>query len=165
MKIAIDANVLVEWVTGDEFTIARLDALFAAPDIVLIIPTPALAEFLVGADEVGYQWLNSMEGKSRFQIAAFDRRAAMECALLEAKARRNGNKKGGSKAAWQKVKVDRQVLAIAKLHGAAFLMTADTQLSQFANGCGMETRVIDDLPLPESVKQRKLELEPPEDNS
>ena len=164
MKIAIDANVLVEWVTGDDLTIARLNALFATPDIVLIIPTPALAEFLVGADTVGYQWLNSMESKSRFQIAAFDRRAATECAVLETQARRHGNKKGGSKAAWQKVKVDRQVLAIAKLHGAAFLMTTDTQLSQLANSCGMATRIIDDLPLPESAMQRNLELDPPEES-
>lgn len=159
MKVALDANALITWASSkDEMDIGKLNALFNKASAVFV-PTPALAEFLVGAQGQEYAWLAGMERKSRFKLLPFDRRAAAECAQLERYARAQGiGKQGGSSAPWQKVKVDRQILAIALVNQADLLISMDSDLVAMAAYCELETASVGDLETPEELRQRSLEL-------
>ena len=62
----------------------------------VIIPAPALSEFLVIADESGPDYLAEIDKKSTFSIEPFDARAAVEAAASTRKALAKGNKKSGA---------------------------------------------------------------------
>lgn len=90
--IVIDANVLIVWSAKKtpDLIRARLNHLLetAAKDKQrILIPTPALAEFLVRTNDATTEWLNELEKKSAVEVCAFDRRAAFECAFIERGAR------------------------------------------------------------------------------
>src|SRR5258708_16501301 len=80
----------------------------------IIIPTPALAELLVLAGPDYVKYLNEINGRSCFKVADFDQRAAIQAALQMAAAITAGDKRSGTQAEHQKVKYDRQIVAIAK---------------------------------------------------
>jgi len=161
--VAIDANTLIRWSVEEDkdFSVSRLNHLFSGHAIVLIVPTPALAEFLVRANSAGHAWLAMVEKKRSFQIAAFDRRAATECADLDRIALDSKDKRQGSKDAYQKVKVDRQILAIARVNRADLLITEDVGLMHLAIACKMPTKTILDLDLPASHLQHNLDFQAP----
>lgn len=161
MKVVLDANALITWATSkNEMDTGRLNALFNKASAVFV-PTPALAEFLVGAQGQEYAWLSGMERKSRFKLLPFDRRAAVECAQLEQCARAQGiGKQGGSSAPWQKVKIDRQILAISLVNQADLLICMDKNLVSMAAHCNLKTASVEDLETPPELLQISLELEP-----
>ena len=51
----------------------------------VLIPTPVLSEVLVGAGGAGPQYLDILSNTSRFRIAPFDERAAIELAEMTAR--------------------------------------------------------------------------------
>lgn len=166
-RIAVDANFLVAHAspaTSPEDR-ARIDLLFAQAEkakATIIIPMPALAEFLVGADVAGIEILNKLERRTFVQPAPFDRAAAFECSLLDRAALGGSNdKKDGTDQPWQKIKVDRQLVAIAKARGAQLIISADRGVRNNALRIGMPAVTVQELELPESAKQIKLELVPP----
>src|SRR5262245_16198768 len=61
----------------------------------IIIPSPALAELLVIAEESGPDYLTEIDRNSIFSVESFDARAAIEAAATTRKARARGNKKSG----------------------------------------------------------------------
>ncbi|WP_237614132.1 type II toxin-antitoxin system VapC family toxin [Pseudomonas fluorescens] len=101
MRIVLDTNVLVQ-VLGNakdgivlvdpltrhpvERAEARADALIEQVDAeggTVLIPTPALAEYLVGIDRLFHQsHLDVINGFSCFEIVSFDQIAAVECARM-----------------------------------------------------------------------------------
>lgn len=62
----------------------------------IVIPTPALAEVLVGLGDAAPAILDRVVRSSRFKIAEFDTRAAIEVAAMTREAIRSGDKKAGS---------------------------------------------------------------------
>jgi hypothetical protein len=94
-------------------------------------------------------------------MAPFDRAAAFECAQIDRAALGTGDKKDSSTEYWQKIKIDRQIVAIGKAFGATLVISADGDVRSNALRVGMAAKVIRDLELPESARQRKLELVPP----
>ena len=118
----------------------------------LIIPTPVLAELLVGADEGGPGVLEAISGMARVKVRPFGERAAVETAMMTREAIAAGDKRGGSQAPWQKVKVDRQVVAVARAEGATRIYADDHNLGEFARRLGMEVFSTWDLPVPEGVE-------------
>ena len=64
------------------------------------------------------QIVDHLQKYSVFSIEPFDTRAAIEVAAMTRDALTAGNKRGNSSATWAKVKYDRQIVAIAKVHGA-----------------------------------------------
>lgn len=118
-------------------------------DDTLIIPAPVLAEALVRAEEGGPGILAAISGVARLRTAPFGDRAAIETAAMTREAIAAGDKRGGSNAAWQKVKVDRQVIAIARIENATAIYADDTDLITFARRLGMEAFSTWDLPVPE----------------
>lgn len=113
----------------------------------ILIPTPVLAEFLTFAAPDYMAVINS---SAHFEVAPFDQRAAVEVARAIQKARAGLGKKLGLSATWQKIKVDWQIAAIAKVGGAGTLYTTDSNLSTIAAEFKVNAVHVADLPLPPS---------------
>lgn len=121
---------------------------------------PAIAEFLVGADLAGVDFLNRLDRKTFLIMADFNRAAAFELAQIDRAARNMGDKKDETNAPWQKIKVDRQIVAIGKSLGAALVISGDGSVRNNALRIGMAGMTIQELELPEAAKQQKLALVP-----
>ncbi len=67
-------------------------------------------------------------------------------------------KKDGVQAQWQKIKIDRQIVAIAKSRGAQLIVSSDDGVRSNALRVGIQALTLQELELPESAKQGKLEL-------
>lgn len=122
----------------------------------IILPTPALSEFFIKAGAALSEYHRRLRSMTAFRIAPFDEKAAIECALMNSAAIASGDKRAGIQAEWQKVKFDRQILAIARAEGASKLYTDDLKLQQQASAYGVEVAGIADLPLPQEDRQRPL---------
>ena len=122
----------------------------------MIIPMPAISEFLVKADIMGVEFLNRLERKYCVILGNFDRTAAYECAQMDSAALGREDKKDGSKDAWQKVKVDRQIVAISKTLGATMMITNDKGVENSSLRAGIATCTVQSLPIPDDAKQLKL---------
>ena len=90
----------------------------------ILIPAPVLAEFLTFA---GPDYLAVIDQSAHFEIAPFDQRAAVEAAAVQKKANASAKgKKSGLTGKWQTIKVDRQIVAIAKVRNAERIYTRTT---------------------------------------
>lgn len=114
----------------------------------ILIPTPALAEVLVGLEDAGPAVLERLTRSGRFKIAEFDTMAAVETAAMTREALRAGDKMAGSTSAWQKVKIDRQIIAIARCRGATKIYSDDDGVAKFAAKIGLEVIPTWSMPLP-----------------
>lgn len=116
----------------------------------VILPAPAFAEFLVFAGKDGPDYLARIRETSIFRVAPFDERAAIQLADIEIAAVGSGNKRGpaGPATEWQKVKFDRQIVAIAKVHGASEIYSDDPDIKKHGEACGIRVVQLADLPLP-----------------
>jgi predicted nucleic acid-binding protein len=111
----------------------------------ILIPTPALSEFLTGAD---ISVLDQINDSSVFRIAPFDERAAIEAAELTKRAVRDSDKKDPIVAAtWAKIKFDRQIVAIVKVEGVNTIYSTDPHIAKHAKLLEIECKGIEDLPL------------------
>jgi hypothetical protein len=130
----------------------------------VVVPTPALSEVLVYAGPAQAEWLEHLNSRSCFRIASFDSRAAIEAAIAIREAIAGGDKKGGNADAnWQKCKVDRQIVAIAKVEGAETIYTQDKHVVNYAEQAGLKAYGVADLPEPPSDPQTSLSFDPPRD--
>jgi predicted nucleic acid-binding protein len=111
---------------------------------VVIVPTPALSELLIGAGDAAPQYLEILNRTPRFRIASFGPRAAVEAAARHREALRAGDKKEGSES-WAKVKFDRQIIAIAKVEGAERIYSQDADIHRFGKAEGLEVYRLADL--------------------
>lgn len=116
----------------------------------IIIPAPVLAEFLILVDQDGPEYLATIKTLKTMRVEPFDERAAIELATMELAARKLGDKRGGLKSPWQKVKVDRQIVAIAKIHGATRIYSDDPDVKNIAAKVGIAVTHTWELPLPPS---------------
>lgn len=101
--MALDTRCLVLWAREDPEDLDRqrfehLVSEVAAAKGKIVIPTPVIAEFLVGTDEATADWISVLERRSAVEVAPFDIRAALECALIDRSAIAKGDKRGGRKA-------------------------------------------------------------------
>ena len=120
-------------------------------DDTLILPTPLLAEALVRAEEGGPGLLLQLSDMARVKVRPFGTRAAVETAQMTREAILAGDKRVGSTAAWQKVKADRQVVAVTRVEGATSIYADDKDLVMFARRLGMTAFSTWDLPIPPQI--------------
>ena len=161
--IILDTSSLVQMTTveDDHDDAARFRGLLESAKrsgTAVGIPAPAFAEFLVRTDDATTEMLAMFEKKQSVRILPFDKRAAHECALLDRAALLDGDKRAGAKGAWQKVKIDRQIIAIARVHVVRRIITSDASLKSLAARLGIEACSVSELPIPDEAKQRNLEL-------
>ncbi len=69
---------------------------------------------------------------------------------MELSARSKGGKKAGFVAPYQKVKFDRQIVAIARVNDAHTIYSDDQDLGKFAKQAGLRVVSTWDLPIPPS---------------
>lgn len=156
MAVVFDASVLIDLfnnkLTGDRR--ARLDHLVESLKkrrTKVLIPTPALAEFLVRAGKARERYLNEISNVSTFSIESFDQKAAIECALLLEEAWARGQK---SNVTLTKFKFDWQIVAIAASRNATAIYSDDTDIARAATRVGIPVHQTDALPVPSSARQR-----------
>lgn len=162
--IAVDANVLVCNAGGSGDRKAKIEHLLARIDKEkgkVIVPTPAIAEYLVRADRAGLAVLDALQKRSSVVVATFDLTAAYETALIDAAAIGREDKRDGSEQAWQKIKIDRQIVAIAKSQGAKLIVSDDEGVRDTAARVGINAVSIDGLPLPDHARQTTLPIAEP----
>jgi hypothetical protein len=136
-----------------DFLVKQLDKRKAK----IIVPTPALSEALVRAGAVATQEIVAhLNRYSVFSIQDFDTRAAIEVAAMTRAALHVGNKKGNSNSPWAKVKFDRQIVAIAKVHKASTIFSDDNDIAILCKGSAIAVVGVGDLPLPPEKAQREL---------
>jgi predicted nucleic acid-binding protein len=142
---------------------ALIEDLYTANERV-VISTPALSEFLVLAENDAQQYLSELANQPGFYIRAFDQMAAIELAALELLARGKGGKRlpADANTPWQKVKFDRQIVAIAKVHQAHTIYSDDNGVRAFAENIGIKAISSWELPLPLSKTPLFDNLETPE---
>ena len=160
MSVAFDATVLVDFfnrkLTGDRR--AKLDELVATLEkskTKIVIPTPALTEVLIRAGKAREEIHNVLSRKSAFEIAPFDVKAAMECSLLLEEAWSGAEKRAITKT---KFKFDWQIVAIAATRRVTTIYSDDGDMAKAAARAGIRVVRIDDLALPASANQGKLDV-------
>lgn len=124
----------------------------------LIIPTPVTAELLTAIGPTSADYIRVVNRKAVFEVRAFDEIAAMELAFLNRDIYASQDRKNGIEP-WQKMKVDRQIIAIAKIAGCEKILTEDGGLGNRARLCDIEPLKLVDLPVPDSARQGELHLE------
>jgi len=122
----------------------------------IIVPTPALSELLAGLKEPGRIVLDDLNSSSVFEIRPFGLRAAIEAAASVQVSRTMGTLKGLSSSTWQKVKVDRQIVAIATVERAERICSEDSDVKNLAEIAGIAFLRLADLSLPPEEPQREL---------
>jgi predicted nucleic acid-binding protein len=133
----------------------RIDKLLEDLDAArerIILPTPALSEFLVLANDEAAAYLTEIHQKSAILIKPFDEMAAVELASMEIAARKKGRKRSPASddTPWQKVKFDRQIVAIAKVNGARVIYTDDQDVINIAEEEGIKAVRCSELEIPPS---------------
>ncbi len=124
----------------------------------LIIPTPATAELLTAIGPTSADYIRVINRKAVFEVRAFDEVAAMELAFLNRDIFAALDKKNRLEG-WQKIKVDRQIIAIARVAECEHILTEDDALANRAQLCDIEPIKLADLPIPDSARQGELGLE------
>ena len=158
MAVVFDASVLIDLfnkkLTGDRR--ARLDHLVASlkkQRTPVLIPTPALAEFLVKAGKARETYLQEITNRAAFSLVPFDQRAAIECALLLEEAWSRAQQ---GKVNHTKFKFDWQIVSIAASRNATAIYSDDADISNAANRVRIPVYKTDALPLPASALQRDI---------
>ncbi len=116
----------------------------------VVIPTPVLSEFLILAGKEGPEYLEKIQDARTLLVCPFDERAAVELASMELADRGKGGKKAGSEAPYQKVKFDRQIVAVARVNGAHTIYSDDEDVRKFAVKAGMKVVSTWELAIPPS---------------
>ena len=126
----------------------------------IIIAAPILSEFLVMAGpKDGPAYLAELTNNDIFDIKPFDTMAAIEGAEMHRKAAASGDKKSGSQSRWQVVKVDRQLVAIAKVNAVECIYSNDEGVRKLASTAGIACKGVEDLPAPAIDPQEPLPFE------
>jgi hypothetical protein len=126
--------------------IAELDA----KDEQILIPMPALAEFLVMVGASGHLYLDEIHKLPRFVLGDFKEKAAIEISQVIRKALESigKQKRDDVQETWAKVNFDRQIVAIAKAYGCITIYSTDGHVKKHASKMNLDCVHLADLPLP-----------------
>lgn len=124
----------------------------------ILIPTPALSELLTVVNHDMTPVLQQIKSSKNFKVVDFDTRAAIEAAAMSKEALQSGDKKSGSKKPWQHVKIDRQIIAIARVNGAEKIYSDDGGVSKFCVNSDLAVIPSHKLPLPPVDPQSSLNV-------
>lgn len=113
----------------------------------ILVPTPVLSEILVRAELVE-EYLERIRSESIFRVVPFRMDAAIEVALMSRQSIEQGHENNDPREARQKVKFDRQIIAIAKVNNAKTVYTDDKQQRSFAERNGLNVISSHELPFP-----------------
>ena len=122
----------------------------------LIIPTPAMAEVMCMVRPAALV-LSKLGSYRCIEPYPFDQKCAVTLSDLAHKHRPEIKKlKSAHDRAWQHVKVDMQIVAVAVTYGADALYTDDDGQASFAELCGLNIVRSWELPLDDKYNQADL---------
>lgn len=131
----------------------------------VLIPTPVLTEVLCLAGAAKAQYIQQLQ-QAPFSVVPFDVRAAIDCAELLAAHfgnKTNGKAKPpGKPGARDKVKFDRQIVAIAKSRQVEAIYSDDEDVVKEAARVGIKVVRSHELERDPATRQGKLDLSHPE---
>lgn len=119
----------------------------------IILPTPVIAEVLVGIGAATSQYLELTRRQSVFRIVDFDERAAIECSVMMSEHWAGRLKDLRPEISKHRIKFDLQIVAIARVAGAREILSDDADVKSVAKITRMACRGIADLPLPPEPDQ------------
>jgi len=156
-----DAKPPIDPVTGSTVTDAKARIDFLIKDLesrreTIVVPTPALSEVLVHAGEAGPEYLKILSSTRCFRVEAFDQRAAVELATMTCDAISAGDLRAGTNATRAKLKFDRQIIAIARIHDQTAIYSDDGDMPKLAESLDIDVIPVRALPLPPTDPQAKL---------
>lgn len=124
----------------------------------IIVPTPVLSEILVHAGPSASQEIvEALNRLADFRVESFDARAAVEvAAMARGSLRETGKKRGKAIGPWQKIKYDRQIVAIAKVTQATTIYSDDGDIRKIAHAAEIPVEGLADLPVPDKALQGEL---------
>lgn len=160
--IIFDANILITIASekpSSELS-DRINGLIqelVASKTIIGIPAPSWAEVLCGTDIATSNIKSLMKNRSVINILPFDEVSAFEAALIHRAAISSGSKRGASKKHWQQIKVDRQILAIARQHQVKIIYTDDDNMIAEASRLGINA--IKTSEIPHKIKQIKIDFD------
>lgn len=126
------------------------------------VPTPALAEVLIGASGPIAELVAEFTSGYKLKTLPFDELAAIETALMTDKSSlASGGVSDETKA---KVKYDRQIIAIAKANAAEVIYSDDQWLRKKALAVGIRACGLEDVALPPEDPQVRLPLPEPDED-
>jgi predicted nucleic acid-binding protein len=118
----------------------------------VLIPAPVLCEVLVTEGADIQEVLDVLSRSAFLRIGDFDQRAAVELAVRLREAIKKGDPREGLPITKSAMKFDRQIVAIALVHGASTIYSDDEALRKFAQNCGLSVKKVSELPVPESQR-------------
>jgi predicted nucleic acid-binding protein len=125
---------------------------------VILIPTPALSEFLYLVGNDGPLYLAEIDSDSLYAIKGFDPKAAIELAALNLKitrAKGKNRQKREDHDTKAKITFDKQIVAIAIANGSRHIYSDDEGVAKFAAYADINVVTTSDLPPP---KAKQLDL-------
>lgn len=135
-------------------------------DWKIVVPAPALAEALVRAPHT-QRVIRLFQESPVFEIAPFGSMEVVQLVEMEQTARESGDKRGGlgTDVHWQKVKLDRQIIAAAMSRRCNKIVTADRNVLTLVDRLHIEgqhlfslpTRPDPEFPLLDQKSQRMIE--------
>lgn len=159
-----DTNILARYFGGrlDKEEKLRMDGLVAlmrSKREPIGIPAQVWAEFLDAASEDEMSESQALLKTSAFRFLPYDMRAAVETVDVARAGRAARKSMKGKLRERQAVKVDWQIIAVAKVHRARLLLTNDGDMQIEAARSGINCCSIADLEIPDALRQHALEYD------
>lgn len=117
------------------------------------IPSPCLTELLIRAGAARDKYVQMLGSSSAFDVIAFDRRTATECALLLEAAWDSKTQKSITKT---KFKYDWMIVASATSRGVQRIYSDDADIVRCASQVGIQTIKQSELSIPEESRQLRI---------
>ncbi len=175
-KVVFDAGILIlllqegasapvnpqtkEPVTRPKDRVEYLKKCLSDEKAKILIPTPAFSECLVHAGEGLEKLVADIANEICFAVVPFSQSAAIEAAVATYQAKQTRRKQNGAeKAAWQRVKIDIQIVATAKVNGVDAIYTTDGGVIERAKEMDIQAFHLADLPLPPEDPQQTIDFD------
>jgi len=118
----------------------------------IVIPTPVLAEYLLGIDgeKNKHSQIAQISSMNCFEIISFEELAAIECSLLPSLHEfKQFAKQIDSNQTANKIRFDRQIISIAKANGINEIWSCDGEVIKKGREVGIEVKSIEEMmPIP-----------------
>lgn len=160
--VAVDTNILQYILANMEGTQSESRTAYLLSNVTksggkLVIPAPVWAEYLVYAGRVSDSISAALLLKRFVKFGVFDLRAAIECSRLKEVIERKGKNPGVAiKDAYQKVKIDRQIVSISIACSAGGIISNDAALRALASANGLHAQRLEDLDEDPASMQQSL---------
>jgi rRNA-processing protein FCF1 len=119
----------------------------------ILIPSPCLTELLIRAGRARDEYVQRLSNTSSFEVIAFDRRAATECAILLEEA---WDKKLQRDITLTKFKYDWMIVACAASRNVTKIFSDDGDIARCASAKGIQTLTQKELPIPPESRQMQF---------